>query len=280
MNLFEKILLLFQTDMPTPLPFGWFHWLWIGITATAIILLYCLKGCYGEKQLKWVLLIYGVIAALAELSKQLAWSFNWDAATQSATWDYQWYAAPFQFCSTPIYVTLAALFLKKCKFRDALLSYLAFVTLIGGCMVIILPDSCFCSDILVNIHTMWLHCGSFVVSVYLLMSDNVSLTKQNWLRACVVFLVFAATALAMNLGVYHSGILGEESFNMFYISPYFESVLPVFVDIQKTAPYPIFLATYIAAIFLGSGLVFWIAKGIKAGVNYCKQRVLRTPAKN
>lgn len=32
-------------------------------------------------------------------------------------------------------------------------------------MTIMLPESCFTSDILVNIHTMWLHCGSFVVSV-------------------------------------------------------------------------------------------------------------------
>ena len=274
MNLFEKILLIFQTDMPVPQPFGWFHWLWIGLTAATIILLYCLKEHWGEKQLKWVLLIYGVVSAFTELSKQLSWSFNWDEAAQIATWDYQWYAAPFQLCSTPLYVSLICLFLKKGKFRDTLLSYMALVTIIGGFMAIILPDSCFCDDILVNIHTMWLHCGSFVLSVYLLMSGNVQLTKKNWLRACMVFLCMAGIALAMNLGVYHSGILNDETFNMFYISPYFESVLPVFVDIQKVVPYPVFLALYIVAIFLGSGLVFWIAKGLRALTNKCKQRVL------
>lgn len=271
MNFFEKFLSLLQTEMERPLPYGWYHWLWIGLTAAALVALLLLRRFNGEKQLKWFLAIYGIIAATTELLKQISWSFSWDGG---AIWDYQWYAAPFQLCSTPIYLSLICLFLKKGTLRDSLLSYLSLISIIGGFMTIVLPDSCFCSDILVNIHTMWLHCGSFVLCVYLLMSGNVQLTKQTWLRAATIFLILAAMALALNIGVYHSGVLGDETFNMFYISPYFESVLPVFVDIQKAVPYPIFLALYLIAVLLGSGLIFWIAKGIAAGINKCKQRVL------
>ena len=71
------------------------------------------------------------------------------------------------------------LFLKKGKIRDSLLSFLAFFTILGSISTILLPESCFVEDILVNIHTMWLHCGSFVVSVYLLMSGTVEINKKN-----------------------------------------------------------------------------------------------------
>ena len=40
---------------------------------------------------------------------------------------------------------------------------MSFVTILGSIMTIILPDSCFTADILINIHAMWLHCGSLIV---------------------------------------------------------------------------------------------------------------------
>lgn len=274
MNFFIKFLLFLQTEMPTPTPYGWYHFLWIGLTVFAIALLFLLRKHGGEKQLKWVLGIYGSIAALTELLKQISWSFQWDPVTQSAIWDYQWYAAPFQLCSTPIYLSLLCLFLKKGKLRDSCLSYLSLVTILGGLMTILIPTSCFCGDVLVNIHTMWLHCGCFVLAVYLLMSGTVKLQRQSWVRGLMVFFVMAAIALALNLGVYHSGALGDESFNMFYISPYFISVLPVFDAIQQAVPYPVFLVLYLVAITLGGLVVFLAAKAIAQGVKKYKLRVI------
>jgi len=273
MNFFVKFLLFLQTEMTRPEPYGWYHLLWIGLTVLTIALLFLLRKHWGEKQLKWVLGIFGIIAALTELLKQISWSFQWDAATQTAIWDYQWYAAPFQLCSTPIYLALLCLFLKKGKFRNACLSYLAFVTVLGGLMTILIPDSCFCRDTLVNIHTMWLHCGSFVLAVYLLMSGAVKPERRSWMRGVTVFFIMAAIALALNIGVYHSSVLGDESFNMFYISPYFISVLPVFDAIQQAVPYPVFLGLYLVALTLGSLVVFLIAKAFAYGVKKYKQRV-------
>lgn len=31
MNSFEQFLTLLQTQMDRPLPYGWYHWLWIGL---------------------------------------------------------------------------------------------------------------------------------------------------------------------------------------------------------------------------------------------------------
>lgn len=272
MRFFVKFLLFLQTEMTRPEPYGWYHLLWIGLTVFTIALLFLLRKHWGEKQLKWVLGIFGIIAALTELLKQISWSFQWDPATQTAIWDYQWYAAPFQLCSTPIYLALLCLFLKKRKLYDCCLSYLAFVTILGGLLTVLIPTSCFCSDVLVNIHTMWLHCGSFVVSVYLLMSGAVKLERRSWVHGICVFFVLAAIALTLNIGVYHSGVLGGEDFNMFYISPYFLSVLPVFDAIQQAVPYPVFLGLYLVALTLGSLVVFFVARTFAYGVKKYKQR--------
>lgn len=259
MNIFEKMLYMLQGEMKTPKAFGWFHFMWIFFVVLTLAFLYIKRKKYSEKQLKIVLGVYGIVAFLLELSKQLIWSFNYDLNTNAVIWDYQWYAAPFQFCTTPIFVCMICLFLKDNRFRNSLLSYVAFATILGSVVTILIPDSCFTSDILVNIHTMWLHCGSFVVSIYLLMTGVVKIDKKNLKGALKVFLVFVMLAEILNIAIYNSGILNGETFNMFYISPYFITHLPIFKTIQENVPFLIYLCIYILAIGIGAALIYFIA---------------------
>lgn len=263
MNWFEKILYFLQGEMTEPLAFGWFHLLWIFITIVCLIVLFLLRKKYNDKQLKTVLAIYGIVSLILEVLKQLIWAFNYDPITGLVTWQYEWYAAPFQLCTTPIYVSILCLFLKKNSFRNALLSYLAFFTILGGITTILIPDSCLVSDILVNIHTMYLHCGSFVISVYLLMNGEIQIKYKNLLNALCVFLLLAFIANWLNIIVYNSGILNGDTFNMFYISPYFISGLPVYDIIQQNVPYLLYLLIYIISIFLGANIIYFISLGIK-----------------
>lgn len=274
MNIFEKVLYMLQGEMETPKPFGWFHLMWIFLVVVFLVVLYKKRNNYNEKQLKIVLGTYGIIAFVLELGKQLIWSFNYNVITNVVTWDYQWYSAPFQFCTTPIFVCMICLFLKDNKFRNSLLSYMAFTTILGSIVTILLPDSCFTSDILVNIHTMWLHCGSFVVSIYLLMTRAVKIERQNLKASIKVFLVFVLLAETLNVFIYNSGILNGETFNMFYISPYFITHLPVFKTIQENVPFIIYLLIYILVIDIGAILVYWISyviEFIKKGKNKLKK---------
>ena len=260
MNIFYRILYaLNHATMPRPAPWGWFHLMWLGLTFAAIFVLWLLRKRQGERQLKTVLLVYGITALVLEVTKQIIWSFNY--ADGAAVWDYQWYAAPFQLCTTPIFASLIAAFLKDCP--RALFSYLAFFTILGSISTMLMPDSCFVETIEINIHTMWLHMGSFAVSVYLLMSGNVKLDFKSLLRGFYVFLGFAAVADIINIIVYKSGILHGETFNMFYISPYFVSSLPVFCDIQPKVPYAVYLFLYVFAIGMGGAIVFGICKCIE-----------------
>ena len=259
MNIFEKILYMLQAEMETPKAFDWFHLMWIFLTIATLVVLYKKRNKHGEKQLKIVLGTYGIIAFLLELIKQLIWSFNYDPITNVVIWDYQWYAAPFQLCTTPIFISIICLFLRNNKLRNSLLSYMSFVTILGGLITILIPDSCFTSDILINIHTMWLHCGSFVVSVYLLMTGAVKIEKQNFKNSLKVFLVFVVLAEILNICIYNSGVLNGETFNMFYISPYFITHLPVFKTIQENVPFLIYLLIYIIIISVGASIVYYIA---------------------
>lgn len=259
MNFFERVIYFLQGEINRPSPFGWFHLMWIGLTLLSIFILYKTRNKYNEKQLKIVLSIYGIIAFILELTKQIIWSFEYDLSTGISTWDYQWYAAPFQLCTTPIFITIICLFMKKTKLRTSLLSYLSFITILGGIMTILLPDSCFVETALVNIHTMWLHCGSLVVSVYLLITKEVELKFENFKNAIIVFLVFVFLAELLNIGIYNSGLLNGEEFNMFYISPYFTTHLPVYNTVQQIVPFPIYLLFYIISILLGGGLIYGIS---------------------
>lgn len=259
MNFFENIIYSMQATMNEPTSFGWFHWIWILMTFLMVFILYKLRNRYNEKQLKWVIGIYGVVALLLELAKQISWSFNYDTVTKVITWDYEWYAFPFQLCSTPIFVCLICLFLRNTKVRKSLFSYLAFTTIWGSIMTIIMPDTCFVDEILINIHTMWLHCGSFVISVYLLLTKEVELNIANLKRAIIVFITFVGIAQLLNISIYNSGLLNDETFDMFYISPYFETTLPVFSTFRKIFPYIVYLILYVVALSLGSGVIYFVS---------------------
>ena len=256
MNILERILYFLQSEMTEPKAFGLFHILWLSLVIISIFILSRSKNKYNEKKLKRVLAVYGIVALILEVLKQLIWSFNYDINTNMVTWNYQWYAFPFQLCTTPIFVSLICLFLKKNKLRDYLLSYMSYITILGSFSTMILPDSCFTTDILVNIHTMWLHLGSFVVSVYLLMTGEVKTTVKSVLKSIVVLLIFVIIADTMNVIMYNLDVLNGETFNMFYISPYFESSLPLFDTIQRNVPYVSYLLIYISSLSLGAFVIY------------------------
>lgn len=246
---------ILQYEIETPKPFGIFHLFSLLITFVIILHLYNKRDKYNEKQLKRVLAIFGIVVFILELLKQISWAYD----IEKNIWSYSWYSAPFQLCSMPMYVSLICLFLKKGKVRDALLSFICFYTILGSIAAMILPNNCFVSDLLVNIHTMYLHCGAFVLSIYLLMNE-IKPTFKNFKGAFIVFIICVSIALALNISFYKTGIIGDHTFNMFYISPYFTSELPVFSTLQESVPYPVFLLIYIFGLTLGASIIFGIAK--------------------
>ena len=255
MNIFRSIMALLQSEMERPKIYGLFHIIWL-ILSLVLVIYFIINKKYSEKKLKIILGVYGIGSFVLELLKQIIWSYD----LGTSTWHYNWYAAPFQLCTMPLYISLIALFLKKGKLRDSLLSFVAFIAILGSIATALYPESCFVRTILVDIHTMYLHFGSLVLAIYLKVSGEVDTSFKNLISGFKVFLVLAGIALILNISFYNWGILNGETFNMFYISPYFTSSLPIFDIIYDKVPYILFLIIYLVAIFGGSIIILLIDK--------------------
>lgn len=254
------VLQLLDTRMQTPQPYGLFHIAWV---LAALLAVFLLRNKSGEMYTRRVFAIYGWTALALEALKQFSWSFSYNAQGL-LVFDYQWYAAPFQMCTTPAYVAVAYLFVRSARLRAALRGYLAYFTLLASIAVALLPNTIYTDEVLINVHTSFLHMGGLFLSLWLLVSGRVKSRRDFW-DGYLVFLCFAGIALLMNIAVYHWFDLAKKGafFDMFYISPYYISVVPVFSTLDSLLPYPLFLLMYLFAFLLGGVLVALVAAGLR-----------------
>ncbi len=241
MNTFESLLLFLEGTMERPTAFGWFHLLFWGITILCTVLL-CVyaknMSLSGERSL---LFCYALLCLVMETYKQLVFSFEYDGT--AVAWHYQWYAFPFQFCSTPMYVALLAAFWREGNLRNAFKTYLATFGAFAGILVMFNPDSCFVEEIGINLQTMIHHTGQIILGLYLLITHKTKGVYRSILGAMGVFLACVAIAEVMNVLFPLSGI--DQTFNMFFISPYFQSPLPVYSSLYPGIPFALYLFLYI-----------------------------------
>lgn len=254
------VLQLLDTRMQRPQPYGPFHVAWV---VGALLTVFLLRKKSGEKYTEKVFSIYGWTALVLEALKQFSWSFSYNAQGV-LVFDYQWYAAPFQMCTTPAYVAALYPFVRSVRARDALRGYLAYFTLLASIAVALLPDTIFTDEVLINVHTSFLHMGGLFLSLWLLVSGRVTAKRDFW-GGYRVFLCFIGIALLLNIVVYHAFDLGAsgEFFDMFYISPYYISVVPVFSTLDRLLPYPVFLFLYLLAFLIGGALIALAEEGVR-----------------
>ncbi len=245
--------------METPQLFGWFHIMWLVLSAIAVFLLcrFC-RNAQG-KSLNRILRIYSLICILFEIYKQIVYSFDYYPETGLTNWDFEWYAFPFQFCSTPMYVALVASFLKDGKLKNALLAYLGTFGLLAGVLVMAYPSTAFIGMIGINIQTMFHHGSQMVIGLYLLICKKFELKWKSAAGAVIVFLVMVAIAEGLNLWAELSGL--KETFNMFFIRYGEPSTLPVYNMLYPDVLcYPLFLIAYIIPFAAVSCGIFAVRK--------------------
>jgi len=254
MNFFEKILHFLDVQMSTPLPYGWFHLLMLALIISFTIFLVIKYRNANDKTVKRILLTFSLIMITLEIYKQLNFSYN----GLTDTWDYQWYAFPFQFCSVPMYVMLIASLVKKGKVENALYAFLGTYTLFAGMAVMLYPNDVFVTTVGINLQTMVHHGLMMVVGIYMLASKRVPLTIKSVLKASIIFSIIFLMAIAMNYTAHFAGL--TETFNMFFVSPYFGTHLPVLSLIYPLVPYIVYLFIYTFGFTLVSYIVILIAK--------------------
>lgn len=270
MDIATEVLAFLQAEMETPTSYGWFHLLCWGVMLLLIAVL-CTKyrKCSGEV-IRKVVFYTAVLTAVLETYKQIVFSFH--IGDNGVYFDFQWYSFPFQFCSSPMYVGLLTGIFRKGKVHEALCAYLATYSLFAGLCVMIYPNDVFIEMIGINIQTMVWHGGMVVIGIWLLVTQYVKLEHRSVMQAACVFVGVIGIAIVLNEVAWYSGIIGDETFNMFYISRHFPGTLPVYSLVQEAVAYPWCLVIYIAAFTMAAHIVLMIAM-------LCKHIALRRTEK-
>jgi len=258
MSSWQSILSVLDTSMETPQPYGWFHILFFILSFLAVIPLVRRQKLSAE-HIRRTVLVTAIIVIVLEIYKQINYSFSYE---NGIAFDYQWYAFPFQFCSTPMYVGLLAGLTKKGKLHESLCAYLVTYALFAGLAVMVYPTSVFISTIGINIQTMICHGSMITIGIYLLYTGYVPLKHKTILKALPVFAVTVGLAMIMNEIAHISGLLETETFNMFYISPHCDPHLPVYSLVQAYVPYPFCLIIYIAGFTAAGYILLLMSMGI------------------
>ncbi len=257
----ETLLHILDWPMDTPRLYGWYHLLWVLIIFLAAwVLCTSYKHCrHPEAHIRKVVFYTAVLVAVFEVLHQINYNLVWkDDRLQL---DMQWYAFPFQFCSTPMYVGLLTGLFKTGKVHDSLCAYLATYVVFAGICVMIYPGDVFTGTIITNVQTMICHGSMITVGIYLFYTRHVGGENKTFLRALPVFCGCLLIAMLLNEIAYRCGLLASgHTFNMFFISPYCEPSLPVYSLVQAALPYPFCLIVYVMGFSLAAWLVLLLGR--------------------
>ena len=266
MEFLNPVMEFLNGTMDAPTLFGWFHVLWLAITFGGAIALSLWHRKHPADRQRKVLLITTLVVIVLEIYKQLLYSYH-------VNWDYQWYAFPMQFCSTPMYVGLLAALTKKGTIHESACAYMATFSLFAGAAVMIYPGDVFIDSIGINIQTMICHGSMIFLAIYLMATGYVKLGYKTVLKAVPVFAIFLLLAMGLNEWAYQSGLLENHNFNMFYISPYQPGHLPIYSNVQAVVPYPWSLVIYI----VGFAAAAYVMQLIAMLVRLIARKVSRKP---
>ncbi len=244
--------------------FSGFHLLWLGIMVVLSVAFALILGRRHKDLLDRIVIgVFALILVMCELFKQQFWYKFYGY--------YRWEIFPFQFCSVPIYVSVFATLAPWKQVREVCYRFLAFFGIIGGLAVMAVPTAVLYTYFVpMSIHSMIWHTVLVVMGVYLIVSRGYGRKLKELLSPFVIFMGFVVTAIIGNVLVYklHLGTAAcqpGDNLSMFYISPYYDTQLPLLGVVQDFS-YPLFVLAYIA-FFTSLTLLVW-------GVSHlCRRRV-------
>lgn len=253
-SLFERILAVLDKEMAEPTLYGWFHLICLAIVIGLCVLVVLKCKHFTQRQVRLTLGVTVSVMIAFEIYKQLNFSYS----PSTDTWSYQWYAFPYQFCSTPMYVMPAVLLIKNEKVQRSLYAYLATYSLFAGIGVMLYPSTVFIETIGINIQTMVHHGAMVVIGVFMYATGTLKIQHKTILHAVPVFAVLSSVALVANVLF---GLFGDPShtFDMFFISPFEEPSLPLVSLIFADAPYILYLCGYLLGFTTAGYLMVLLA---------------------
>jgi uncharacterized membrane protein YwaF len=245
--------------------FSWFHILWLAIMILGCILVAFFFGRKHDQRVDFIVIaVCSVILIMCEVFKQLFWYEFYGY--------YRFEIFPYQFCSVPIYVAIAATLIPRGKARELCYKFLAFYGIIGGLAVMLIPTAVLYTYFIpMSIHSMVWHAVLVIMGVYLIVSRGYGKSIKELFSPCMLFLGFIALAVIGNILVYklHLGTPAcqpGDNLSMFYISPYYPTQLPLLGAVQEFS-YPLFLLCYIIIFNSFSLIVFGVARLVRSRID-------------
>ena len=261
MNFWAKLIEILQTEATCPTSYGWFHLVWVAIIiASTVSLCYFYRNA-DDKQYRKIMLIMWVAMVAFETFKQLMYIFSVSDGVVEA--DYSWYVFPFQLCGTPLFVLPFIIWGKDSSFRDAIMAFICIFSFFGGLVTYIYPEEVFIAEVGISLQSMFHHGSQIVIGIFTITHLRKRYDLSLYKKGAIAFTALCGVALILDVVGYKllraAGM--DDTFNMFFISPYFECSLPVLDKIDQALPYVPFLALYIFGFLLIGFVMFWIQKG-------------------
>ena len=253
-----------------PVSYGPLHLIWVGITLILTVVLLCTCKNLSDKGVRKLAGGFWIALVLLEIMKQLIYSFS--VVDGKLVWDYAWYIFPFQFCASPLYILPFVAFAKDGKLRDSAITFIATFSMFAGLCVYVFPNDVFAYYQIINSQALFHHGVQIFLGVYLAFRYRDKMHFKNLVNATVIFSVLAGIAMILNELVH--GYLVQngmgDTFNMYFISPYYDCTLPVLSIVYDLVPYPVFLCVYIFGFMLCAGLMMLLMKGLVKLTKYDK----------
>lgn len=242
-----------NVQMETPTSYGWFHLLWIGLIVCGSALMGVAAVKLRQKGEKRLLFGVWIWMVLFEALKQVLFSVS--LKDGAFVWDYQWYAFPFQFCSSPFFILPLAIFPKRERLRASALCFLATYSFFAGLAVFAYPNDVFVSELVIDLQTMTHHGAQVLLGFYAAarLIHNGQVRLKNYFGAVCLFAALVAVADVMNL---LAPLVTDETFNMFFISPFYPCTLVILDRVYAALPYGLFLIVYLCGFSFAAFLVY------------------------
>lgn len=273
-----KLLLLLdrigEFPMEVPKAFGGFHLLFIFLSVAFGVLLCVTHKKGDDRRVRRVVFFVSLFVFLLEIFKGIVYHFSLKNGT--LVLDFQWFIFPFQFCSVPMYVGMLVGIFRRGRVHDCLMAFLATFSIFAGLCVLVYPGDVFTHRMFINIQSMVCHGVMLSLGIFLYGTGYVRTNRKILLRALPVFLCALAIAVALNEVVYRSGLLEAwDVFNMFFVSPHYESTLVLYSSVHEALPFPLALFIYAAVFTLAAYFMLLLAAAIKRFAYFLRDRRAR-----
>ncbi|MDD3230837.1 MAG: YwaF family protein [Oscillospiraceae bacterium] len=242
----KNLIELTAWEMTPPKAYGTFHLLFMCIGFLLCVLLARRCAKLSEKGHRWLLLCIGLGLTASELYKQLFYYYHIGAGS------YQWWIFPFQLCSVPMYLCIAAALLKPGKIRDGLCNFMCTYNMLGGAMAFLEPSGLCHGYWTLTIHAFVWHMLLVFIGLYLIASGRCCKKAADFESATVTFLSLCAVAFSINL--LFKKVSGG-TINMFFMGPS-DNPLIVFKSIAQYCGWYVATALYIPTVCFGAWLIY------------------------